>query len=148
MRENKFFLFARHRLPLYVNCDRQAFYVQLAWWFCNCFVPFVPFILTPNSTLFFCVFVNFIFFNSRWYYYVIIIMLFPWLVLTILLLQICNKYYSHTHTHTYTDEGIQFRNIFVWKNTCDFWCSQRSHTLKLVFLCMYINIYILKSTKL
>lgn len=57
--------------------------------------------------------------------------------------------------NTYTDEGIQLRNIFVWKNTCDSWRSQRSHTLNLFFYVyiflhidssVYIYIYIFTDT--
>ena len=43
--------------------------------------------------------------------------------------------------NTYTDEGIQLQNIFVWKNTCDSWRSQRSHTLNLFFY-VYIFLHI------
>ena len=56
------FLFERYPLRLFINCDRQAvlrsMFVLL---FCNCFAPFVPLISSPNCTLFFSVFVNFIF---------------------------------------------------------------------------------------
>ena len=62
---------------------------------------------------------------SRGYYYVI--MLFPWLVLTILLLKICSKYqifnmylshtHAHTHTHPCNDDEIQFRvYIYIFIN--------------------------------
>ena len=66
--ENRLFLFERHRLPLFVNCDRQAVLCSIfVLLFCNCFVPFVSLISSPNCTLFFSVFVNFIFLIS-WYY--------------------------------------------------------------------------------
>ena len=61
-----FFLFERHRLPLFINCDRQAVLCSMfVFLFCNCFVPFVPLISSPNCTLFFSVFVNFIFSNFK-----------------------------------------------------------------------------------
>ena len=64
--ENRFFLFERHRLPLFINCDRQAVLcLMFVFLFCNCFVPFVPLISSPNCTLFFSVFVNFIFSNFK-----------------------------------------------------------------------------------
>ena len=48
-RENRFSPFRRQRLLLFLNFDRQAvlcsMFVSL---FCNCFVPFVPLILSPN----------------------------------------------------------------------------------------------------
>ena len=45
----------------------------------------------------------------------------------------------YTHIiHTYTDEGMQFRNIFVWKIYVIFDASQRSHILKLFFMYVYI----------
>ena len=34
---------------------------MFVWLLCNCFVPFVPLISSPNCTLFFLVFVNFLF---------------------------------------------------------------------------------------
>ena len=46
-----------------------------------------------------------------------------------------NMYISHTHT--YTNKGIQFQNMSVWKTHVTFDVSQRSDILKLVFL-MYI----------
>ena len=64
--ENRFFLLKWHRLPLLINCDRQAVLcLMFVFLFCNCFVPFVPLISTRNCTLFFSVFVNFIFSNFR-----------------------------------------------------------------------------------
>ena len=64
--ESRFFLFERHRLPLFINCDRQAVLcLMFVFLFCNCFVPFVPLISSPNCTLFFSVFVNFIFCNFK-----------------------------------------------------------------------------------
>ena len=83
--KNRLFIFEWHRLPLSVSCDRQAVLCSMfVLLFCSCFVPFVPLISYPNCTLFFSVFLNFILLISRRYYYVF--MLFPWLVLTILLL--------------------------------------------------------------
>ena len=64
--ESRFFLFERHRLPLLINCDRQAVLcLMFVFLFCNCFVPFVPLISSRNCTLFFSVFVNFIFSNFK-----------------------------------------------------------------------------------
>ena len=60
------FLFEWHRLPLFINCDRQAVLCSIfVFLFCNCFVPFVPLISSPNCTLFFSVFVNFTFSNFK-----------------------------------------------------------------------------------
>ena len=65
-RENRLFLFERHRLPLFVNCDRQAVLCSMfVLLFCNCFVPFAPLISSPSCTLFFRVFLNFIFPNFK-----------------------------------------------------------------------------------
>ena len=59
-----FFLFEWHRLPLFVNCDRQVLLCSMfVFLLCNYFVPFVPLISATNCTLFFSVFVNFIFSN-------------------------------------------------------------------------------------
>ena len=65
-RKNRFFLFERHLLPLFVNCDRQAVLCSMfVLLFCNCFVPFAPLISSPSCTLFFRVFLNFIFPNFK-----------------------------------------------------------------------------------
>ena len=65
-RENRFFLFERHRLPLFVNCDRQAVLCSVfVLLLCNCFVTFVLLISSPNCTLFFSEFENFIFSNFK-----------------------------------------------------------------------------------
>ena len=62
--ENRFFLFEWHRLPLFVNYDRQAVLSSMfVLLFCNCFTPFVPLTSSPNCTLFFSLFVHFIFSN-------------------------------------------------------------------------------------
>ena len=59
---NRTFLFQPLRLPLFVNCGRRAVLSSMfVLLFCNCFVPFVPLISSTNFTLFFSVFVNFIF---------------------------------------------------------------------------------------
>ena len=64
--ENRFFLFERYRLPLFVNCDSQAVLCSMfVLLFCNCFVAFVPLISSANCTFFFSVFVSFIFFNFK-----------------------------------------------------------------------------------
>ena len=64
--QSRFFLFERHRLPLFINCDRQAVLcLMFVFLFCNCFVPFVPLISSRNCALFFSVFVNFIFSNFK-----------------------------------------------------------------------------------
>ena len=52
------------------------------------------------------------------------------------------------HTHTHTDKGIQFQNIYVWKNECDFLIFHSSHIHKSwVFLCIYIYKNSYKSCK-
>ena len=62
----RFFLFEQHRLPLFVNCYRQAVLCSMfVLLFCNCFVLFVPLISSPNCMLFFSVFVNFFFCNFK-----------------------------------------------------------------------------------
>ena len=60
--ENRTFLFQQLCLPLFVNCRRQAVLSSMfVLLFCNCFDPFVPLISSTNFTLFFSVFVNFMF---------------------------------------------------------------------------------------
>ena len=52
--QNRLFLFKQHRLPLFVNCDRQAVLCSMfVLLFCSCFVPFVLLISSPNCMLFF-----------------------------------------------------------------------------------------------
>ena len=120
--ENRFFLFERHRPPLFVNCDRQAVLCSMfVLLFCKCFVPFVPLISSPNCTLFFSVFVNFIFSNFK----------------TILL---C----LHVIPLVSFNDSFNWRRNTVPKLICMekyviFWCSKRSHTIKLgFFMCIYI----------
>ena len=60
------FVFEQHRLPLFVNCDRQAvLFPMFVLLFCYCFVPFVLLISATNCTLFFSVFANVMFSNFK-----------------------------------------------------------------------------------
>ena len=105
-------------LPLFINCDRQAVLCSMfIFLFCNCFVPFVPLISSRNCTLFFSGFVNFIFSNFKTILLCLdVIPLLSFNNSVIANLQQILNFQHLSFTHTYTDEGIQFRNISVWKN--------------------------------
>ena len=117
--DSSFFLFERHCLPLFINCDRQAVLclIFVFFLFCNCFVPFVPLISSCNCTLFFSVFVNIIFSNFKTILLCLhVIPLVSFNSSFIANLQQILNFRHVSFTHTYTDEGIRFRNISVWKN--------------------------------
>ena len=115
--ESRFFLFEQHPLPLFINCDRQTVLcLMFIFLFCNCFVPFVPLISSRNCTLFFSVFVNFIFSNFKTILLCLhVIPLVSFNNSFIVNLQQILNFQHVSFIHTYTDEGIQFQNISVWK---------------------------------
>ena len=64
--EYRFFLFDQHRLSRLISCDRQAILSSMfVFLFCNCSVPFVLLISSPNCSIFFSVFLKFIFSNFK-----------------------------------------------------------------------------------
>ena len=119
-----FFLFQRHRLPLFINCERQAVLCSMfVFLFCNCFVPFVPLISSPNCKLFFSVFVNFIFFNFKTILQCLhVIPLVSFNDSFIVNFYIVNTKFStcifHKHTHTLTKEYSS--EIYLYGKICDF----------------------------